>query len=44
MKGCYFPPALFPSTCAPKTTPEEDKTKGKWVAVKPDLNAKSGLW
>ena len=28
----------------PKTTPEEDKTKGKWVMVPRDLNIRSGIW
>jgi hypothetical protein len=44
VKPCYFPPNLFPSYCAPKSTPDEDKTKGKWVMVPRDLNIKSGLW
>ncbi|ORX34309.1 Metallo-dependent phosphatase-like protein [Kockovaella imperatae] len=44
VKSCYLPPLLFPSTCAPATTPELDKTKGKWVMVKKDLNAQAGIW
>ncbi|OXG80415.1 hypothetical protein C345_05305 [Cryptococcus neoformans A2-102-5] len=44
VKSCYFPPEIFPSFCAPETTPELDKTKGKWVIVEKDLNVRSGLW
>ncbi|WWD21674.1 hypothetical protein CI109_106160 [Kwoniella shandongensis] len=44
VKPCYFPPYLFPSYCAPETTPELDKAKGKWVIVEKDLNLKTGLW
>ncbi|OCF33844.1 hypothetical protein I316_04556 [Kwoniella heveanensis BCC8398] len=44
VKPCYFPPYLFPSYCAPKTTPELDKAKGKWVVVDRDLNLRTGLW
>ncbi|KAG8888128.1 hypothetical protein FRB98_008320 [Tulasnella sp. 332] len=41
VRPCYFPQL---ADCAPKSTPEEDATKGKWVKVGPDLNQKSGLW
>ncbi|WVQ91834.1 hypothetical protein IAS59_005638 [Cryptococcus gattii] len=44
VKSCYFPPYIFPSFCAPETTPELDKEKGKWVIVEKDLNVRSGLW
>ncbi|WVR04789.1 hypothetical protein IAU60_001801 [Kwoniella sp. DSM 27419] len=44
VKPCYFPPSMFPSYCAPDTTPELDKTKGKWVIVERDLNLRTGLW
>ncbi|WVF69590.1 hypothetical protein IAT40_004368 [Kwoniella sp. CBS 6097] len=44
VKPCYFPPYLFPSYCAPETTPELDKAKGKWVVVERDLNLRTGLW
>jgi hypothetical protein len=44
VKPCYFPPYLFPSYCAPETTPELDKTKGKWVIVERDFNIRSGIW
>ncbi|ORY21337.1 Metallo-dependent phosphatase-like protein [Naematelia encephala] len=44
IKSCYFPPSLLPSYCAPQTTGELDKTKGKWVIVEKDLNLRSGLW
>ncbi|KAG9037463.1 hypothetical protein FRB95_005402 [Tulasnella sp. JGI-2019a] len=41
IRPCYFPQL---ANCAPKSTPEEDATKGKWVKVGPDLNQKTGLW
>jgi hypothetical protein len=41
---CFFPPWIYPRLCSPKTTPEDDKLKGKWVRVERDLNMKSGLW
>ncbi|KAK4685487.1 hypothetical protein P7C73_g4662, partial [Tremellales sp. Uapishka_1] len=44
VKPCYFPPYLFGSYCAPETTPELDKTKGKWVILEKDLNLRTGLW
>ncbi|WVQ75858.1 hypothetical protein IAR50_005491 [Cryptococcus sp. DSM 104548] len=44
VKPCYFPPWLFPTYCAPETTPQLDKTKGKWVIVERDLNARTGIW
>ncbi|WVQ98259.1 hypothetical protein IAU59_005382 [Kwoniella sp. CBS 9459] len=44
VRPCYFPPYLFPSYCAPETTPELDKAKGKWVVVERDLNLRTGLW
>nr|XP_018265265.1 uncharacterized protein I303_01625 [Kwoniella dejecticola CBS 10117]OBR87423.1 hypothetical protein I303_01625 [Kwoniella dejecticola CBS 10117] len=44
VKPCYFPPYLFPSYCAPETTPELDKLKGKWVIVERDMNLRTGLW
>ncbi|KAK8847584.1 hypothetical protein IAR55_005443 [Kwoniella newhampshirensis] len=44
IRPCYFPPYVFPSYCAPVTTPELDKTRGKWVIVEKDLNLKTGLW
>jgi hypothetical protein len=44
VKSCYFPPYLFPSYCAPETTPEMDKQKGKWVVVEKDLNLRDGIW
>ncbi|GFZ47944.1 LOW QUALITY PROTEIN: hypothetical protein JCM24511_05691 [Saitozyma sp. JCM 24511] len=43
VKPCYFPPWLFPSYCAPETTPDLDKNKGKWVIVEKDLNVRTGL-
>ncbi|KAK1921767.1 Metallo-dependent phosphatase-like protein [Papiliotrema laurentii] len=44
VKACSLPPYLLPAFCSPETTPELDKTKGKWVAVERDLNIRSGLW
>ncbi|ODO07841.1 hypothetical protein I350_03420 [Cryptococcus amylolentus CBS 6273] len=44
VKPCYFPPWLFPTYCAPETTPQLDKSKGKWVIVERDLNARTGIW
>ncbi|EIW71023.1 hypothetical protein M231_07534 [Tremella mesenterica] len=44
VRPCYFPPYLFGSYCAPETTGELDKTKGKWVIVEKDLNIRTGLW
>lgn len=44
VKACYFPPYLFGSYCAPETTGDLDKTKGKWVIVEKDLNIRTGLW
>lgn len=41
---CMLPPWIYPSMCGPKTTPQEDKTLGKWVRVERDLNWKTGLW
>lgn len=40
---CYLPPWLS-TYCAPSSTPEDDKAKGKWVIIEKDLNIKSGLW
>ncbi|KAI5122495.1 hypothetical protein M0805_001403 [Coniferiporia weirii] len=40
---CIFP-ASMASMCFPKTTPEQDAIKGKWVRVERDLNMMSGLW
>jgi hypothetical protein len=42
--ACYFPPYLMPSYCEPPSTPEEDKTKGKWVMVTKDMNLRTGIW
>ena len=43
IEKCLYPSALS-SLCYPKTTPEQDAIKGKWVRVERDLNAQSGLW
>ncbi|KAG8961718.1 hypothetical protein FRC03_005045, partial [Tulasnella sp. 419] len=40
---CLVPPSLG-DFCNPRTTPEEDALKGKWVRVEKDLNVKTGLW
>ncbi|KAH8116363.1 Metallo-dependent phosphatase [Phellopilus nigrolimitatus] len=40
---CLFPPSMA-SLCFPKTTPEQDAIKGKWVRVDRDLNRVSGMW
>ncbi|PAV20053.1 Metallo-dependent phosphatase [Pyrrhoderma noxium] len=37
-------PTSMTSLCYPKTTPEADAIKGKWVRVDRDLNAMSGIW
>jgi len=34
----------MPSYCEPPSTPEEDKTKGKWVMVTKDMNLRTGIW
>lgn len=44
IQPCYMSPILFASYCRPASTPEDDKLKGQWVMVQPDLNAKTGLW
>ncbi|KAF7982612.1 hypothetical protein HWV62_27650 [Athelia sp. TMB] len=36
--------AYLSHLCFPKTTSEEDATKGKWVRVNKNINAQSGLW
>ncbi|THH09733.1 hypothetical protein EW145_g1812 [Phellinidium pouzarii] len=40
---CIFPPTMA-SLCSPKSTPEQDAIKGKWVRVERDLNKMSGIW
>lgn len=42
--SCWYPPWIYPQLCAPATTGEEDKLKGKWVRVERDLNLKRGMW
>ncbi|KAL7419143.1 Phosphatase dcr2 [Cryptotrichosporon argae] len=44
IKSCYFPPHLFASYCAPGSTPQLDRDRGRWVVVERDLNLKTGLW
>ncbi|KAG8895808.1 hypothetical protein FRB99_000346 [Tulasnella sp. 403] len=43
IKSCILPPDIV-DWCAPKSTPEEDALKGKWVRVGRDLNFKTGMW
>ncbi|KAL5537002.1 DCR2 [Sanghuangporus sanghuang] len=43
IEKCMFPQALA-YLCYPKTSPEADAIKGKWVRVERDLNMMSGLW
>ena len=35
---------MIPSLCAPPSTSEDDKLKGKWVRVGKDLNVRTGIW
>ncbi|WOO76974.1 putative inactive purple acid phosphatase 29 [Vanrija pseudolonga] len=44
VEHCMFSPHLLAGYCTPKSTPEEDKAKGKWVLVDVDLNKRTGLW
>lgn len=37
-------PPYWAHLCFPKTTVEQDATKGKWVRVGKNINAQSGLW
>ena len=37
-------PYYMVDLCAPKSKPEEDALKGKWVRVDNDLNLQTGYW
>lgn len=43
IEKCLFPSALS-YMCYPKSTPEQDAIKGKWVRVERDVNTMSGLY
>lgn len=44
IRPCLVSPSIAGDICAPKTTPEEDALKGKWVRVGKDLNVMTGMW
>ncbi|KAM6496960.1 Metallo-dependent phosphatase-like protein [Amanita muscaria] len=39
---CYASPYFFGDLCAPRSTPEQDAIKGKWVRVPRNLNIEAG--
>jgi hypothetical protein len=43
IRPCLIFPALV-SYCDPRTSPEDDALKGRWVRVERDLNEKTGRW
>ncbi|KAG8919269.1 hypothetical protein FRC01_001369, partial [Tulasnella sp. 417] len=44
IRPCLVSPSIAGDICAPKSTPEEDALKGKWVRVGKDLNIMTGMW